>query len=386
MIAVFRSKQRRVRLSRKSSQAIHQVQGSQSEVLQYLLKNLLELHQASKKQADFLEFLNHVGQRFAANLSLQDLFRSIYTEVRHIMTADVFFVALYDEVKEEVELRYIYENGEELAPVKFQLNEGPTSRVIKSRLPLMYVTDGTLPAGATRFGSPRNSTRSIMTVPIILQNRVLGALSVQAYAPNAHTDADLQMLNTLANQASIALENAKLYGQTLDMALTDGMTGLKNRRAFYESLDLSLATATAEGHPLSLLMVDSDSLKQINDLYGHGAGDDYIVHLARVIGDCVHPQDVVARFGGDEFMIIAPETDIQGAKLMANAIVERIRGADWSVAGQRVGATVSVGVATFPQDAASRDELIRAADVAMYRAKRSGKNRFAATADINTNG
>jgi len=336
----------------------------------------LDLDTACLSRAAKLEMLNAIGQKFTAKLSPQDLYSAIYSEVRKVMVADVFFVALYDDSSREVDLAYIFENGHQLPPIRFTLNDGPTSRVIATNSPLLFNID-TFPANTlTRFGSTAKRTQSLMMVPISSRDKVLGALSVQSFTRNAHNEDDLNVLSTIASQAAIAIENATLYEKTCRLAATDALTGLMNRRTFVETLDRELSLAQEHSRPLSLVMIDSDSLKQINEQYGYHAGDEHLCNLASIIKSCVRFEDTVARYGGDEFTLLLPDTETAEATAIAKRIIERVHLSVHSMAGNKVHVTASGGIAEFPHHGANRADLLLAVDRATHSAKRAGKNRL----------
>lgn len=339
---------------------------------------VLESH---RKQADYLGLLNELGHKFATNLGLEDLFISLYREVRRVMDAEAFFVALYDSSKEEVDLRYIFDDGVRVDSFTYMLNDGPTSRAIKTKAPVLHNVDGRLVPGVTVLGDEAKIVQSLIVVPIVLQERVIGALSAQSYKSNAYTDEHVGLLSIIASQAAIAIDNAQLYEHTLRMALTDSMTGLANARALHSALDEGIQDAMLRSTEMSLIMVDSDSLKRINDSFGHNAGDELICHLADVVRDNVRVGDTVGRYGGDEFVVLLPNTNAQDARVVAHRIIQAVRNKDYNFGQQQVRVTASAGVATYPHDASNAESLIRAADAAMYRAKHAGKDQVVCTGD-----
>jgi diguanylate cyclase (GGDEF)-like protein len=177
----------------------------------------------------------------------------------------------------------------------------------------------------------------------------------------------------------LAESNARLA----QLAVTDGLTGLYNHRHFHERLALEVERSQRSGLPLSLLMLDIDHFKQFNDSYGHPAGDEVLRQLARVLADARRANDVVARYGGEEFAVILVDTAKFTAAKVAERIRERIVGHDFSDASAMArpaspkpsAITVSFGVATFPEDGNDAEALVRAADTALYAAKRAGRNR-----------
>jgi diguanylate cyclase (GGDEF)-like protein len=171
-------------------------------------------------------------------------------------------------------------------------------------------------------------------------------------------------------------ELAEANTRLAQLAVTDGLTGLYNHRHLHERLSLEVERSQRSGLPLSLLMLDVDHFKQFNDTFGHPAGDEVLRQLARVLADTRRANDVVARYGGEEFTVILVDTAKFTAAKVAERVRERVYSHDFSDAAARAGRIgVSIGVATFPDDGGDAETLVRAADAALYAAKRAGRNR-----------
>ena len=171
-------------------------------------------------------------------------------------------------------------------------------------------------------------------------------------------------------------ELAEANARLAQLAVTDGLTGLYNHRHFHERLTLEVERSQRSGLPLSLLMLDVDHFKQFNDTFGHPAGDEVLRQLARVLADTRRANDVVARYGGEEFAVILVDTAKFTAAKVAERVRERVYANDFSEAAPKAGKLgVSIGVATFPDDGSDVEALVRAADTALYAAKRAGRNR-----------
>ncbi len=224
-------------------------------------------------------------------------------------------------------------------------------------------------------------------MPLIYQGTFIGLLLVRSDdASRVWADNELLLLNTVADQLAVAVNQAHLFAQMQQQALTDGLTGCYNRRSFELQLERDLHLATRMRQPLSLIMLDLDNFKQINDQAGHEAGDVALRKLAdtlraelravdstaRLNGGAV---ESAARFGGDEFVIILPQADTEGALLVAERLRKRIEEIHVPGFGP---VTSSFGVATFPRHASTRDTLVVAADRALYISKNSGRNRVSA--------
>jgi diguanylate cyclase (GGDEF)-like protein len=182
------------------------------------------------------------------------------------------------------------------------------------------------------------------------------------------------LAHSLAAQASIALDNARLHGVVKRQAVTDELTGLANRRSFREQLETELSRAERFGNPVSLVVADLDDFKLVNDHFGHQAGDDVLRAFADILRGRIRSVDLAARLGGEEFSILLPETGLDGAEALAESLRIAVAELAVPVDSSEVRVTASFGVAAFPQTH-SADELMTAADLALYRAKRRGKNR-----------
>jgi diguanylate cyclase (GGDEF)-like protein len=220
--------------------------------------------------------------------------------------------------------------------------------------------------------------KSEIAVPLLKDDNVLGVLNVESDSDTQLGENDVNLLKTLAGSVAVAIDNAHLHAEVKRMALTDVISGLANRRAFDEILDAEMARAGRYHHPLSLIILDLDSFKEYNDRWGHPAGDVRLREIADLLRLNVRDPDVAARYGGEEFAIILPSTSKNGAVRLA----ERLRKSAESSAPQQndgncpvPGYTISLGVATFPDDATSIEELLLMADNAELTAKRLGKNR-----------
>jgi diguanylate cyclase (GGDEF)-like protein len=215
--------------------------------------------------------------------------------------------------------------------------------------------------------------RSMLCVPVVKKDRLLGVIQViNKLDGSPFTEDELRLVQTLADHAAIAIENASLYREARIAAITDDLTGLANTRHFNRMLPELMARA----RPLTLLVLDLDNFKALVDREGHLVGSRTIGHVGRLIAARLRPADLAARFGGDEFVVIMPATPTAAAREVAEAIREAIAGARvLAPDGVDIAAvTASVGLATYPDHAHDAESLFRAADAAMYAVKRGGKN------------
>lgn len=229
----------------------------------------------------------------------------------------------------------------------------------------------------TRDGSDGSDSEQMQfplaVIPLVFQDRFIGELQVVDDNVNrTWEENELLLLRTVANQVAVAINHADLFAQMQQQALTDALTGCYNRRSFEMQLDRDLQLATRLNQPVALLMLDLDRFKQLNDTVGHDAGDNAL----RLLADCFRQElrgvDTAARFGGDEFVLILPGADPDGALVVA----ERVRSKIELILIPDFGPlSASLGIATFPIHGNTRSELVQHADAALYSAKRTGRNR-----------
>lgn len=217
--------------------------------------------------------------------------------------------------------------------------------------------------------------RAVASVPIVANETMLGVLCVGSRTAREFPAGELRLLDAITGQIGVAVENAQLYEQTAEFAFTDSLTGLHNRRYLVDQLERESARVVRSGRALALIMMDLDGLKEANDRFGHHVGDAFIIQLGRIIKSSTRASDVIARWGGDEFVLLAPESCRDRALRIGERIRSRLERYRMDVSGEKVGVSVSIGVASYPQDTADANALLGLADEAMYAAKREGKNR-----------
>jgi diguanylate cyclase (GGDEF)-like protein len=222
--------------------------------------------------------------------------------------------------------------------------------------------------------------RALLSVPIIKQERWLGDVGLhQCGEPRRWTGEETSLLYTIAQQMAVVISNAEMHRSVQEQSVRDGLTGLFNRRYFDQTMKQEMERAVRYGHVLSLVMVDLDFLKTINDEYGHQAGDVAIKEIGQILTKHSRRVDIAARYGGEEFAVILPATSTSGAQTAAENWRKAINRR--TVAGDRQ-LSASLGVATYPHHAATLEGLMKAADRALYRAKHEGRNRVCVANEV----
>ena len=219
----------------------------------------------------------------------------------------------------------------------------------------------------------------MLSVPLVMQGEVEGALCL--FNKNNHepfSAEDVDTLSTLAVHAGVAIDNARFVERMEQQAVTDSLTGLSNHMEFQKRLTEEVDRSRRYHKEFSLLMFDLDNFKMVNDTYGHQMGDAVLKEMAQVLRNSLRSVDQVFRYGGEEFAVILPETPEEGAKIISERIRQTITESCYGKGSDRsLRISVSIGLASFPQDADQREDLIGAADQALFSAKRSGRNRVA---------
>ncbi|MDP3803984.1 MAG: diguanylate cyclase, partial [Candidatus Omnitrophota bacterium] len=222
------------------------------------------------------------------------------------------------------------------------------------------------------------NTDFFVTVPVKAKDKVLGAILVDnIFNKKPITKSDVKMLTMFANHAGLAIENSRLYEETVYLSNIDWLTKLWNYGRFQHHLILELERAKIHDSKVSLAMLDVDNFKHYNDTFGHIKGDAALKEIARILHSKSRKFDTVARYGGEEFGIIMPNTSKENARLFAERLrgeIEKMYAEDANIEPDR-RLTISCGIATYPEDTSVKEELIAMADTALYEAKRVGKNR-----------
>ena len=224
--------------------------------------------------------------------------------------------------------------------------------------------------------------QSLKIFPLVAGQRILGTLVTGSRRKAAFDDDELRMLEVIAIQAAQAVLRAQLYEQMEQMATTDGLTGLLNHRTFQARLDDVLAAARRYGRRTSLILTDIDHFKSVNDTYGHPVGDQVLKGVARLIREQARDTDLTARYGGEEFAVIMPETDLKGAWTIAERIRERVKREVFQTEQGPLKVTLSLGIATFPEGAPDKAQLVSVVDQCLYFAKRHGRDQSVTMAQL----
>ena len=296
---------------------------------------------------------------------------------REFAAFDFAVVTLFDASSGEHEICAVSGEGQDdLVGKRFRHNSGLVSMVVANRHPLPYRGDydpGRQVVFSRRLAPP--PMPSLLVLPLLVHERALGTLVLGSQRRAAFGESVRPTLEVLASHVAVSLANARMLKRLEELATTDGLTGHFNKRALIEVASQKIRSSNRFKKPLSVLVCDIDHFKKVNDTHGHDVGDIVIRGFGDVLRRAKRDTDVVARFGGEEFVVVCEETDAEGAALLAERIRSELESATFHGTNCSVKVTCSVGVATFPAAGHDWDTLFKATDEALYAAKRGGRNR-----------
>lgn len=360
-----------------------------NQILDYMEPIIGKLHKKIKKNEELavlqkslhnISILYNISQAVNFIDDLKRLLQVIIQKALITLDAEKGSLMLYDYSINALQVRIVSGlqdkkleeaiNNGAVQCAKIGIGEGIAGTVFLERKPIIT----NLGSADPRFVSTEvlSNTKSLLCVPLIAKGEVIGVINITNKKHNKlFNKKDLEFITSLANQAAIAIDNAKLY----ELATKDGMTKLYIYRHFYTLLENEIRRCVRYKRAMSLIMMDIDNFKRINDTYGHLTGDTILKSLASVLQETVRQIDIPARYGGEEFVVILPETNKKDACTIAERIRRNISQISVKVnETESLSPTVSIGVAEYLLDAKEAKELINAADTALYHSKHNGKN------------
>ncbi len=334
-----------------------------------------------------VEALHAVAQTASQTLDLRELLETALERVVEVMGADSGTIYLLEVEAGPLLLKAYRGISQEAAlqVARIELDEEEMQALVQWKdpyAPLSQLRSETT-LNSVRETLDRESVRSFAAVPLSVRGGVRGVLAVGSRGGREFGRQEVNLLMAIGSEIAVGIENARLHERTKELSITDELTGLFNRRHFYEVLDVELSRTQRYGQPFSIGMLDLDGFKEQNDKLGHTGGDAILRAVARTLESSLRKTDILFRYGGDEFAIILPGTDAHAAK----AIVERLRSTWSSVGWARYGAqerplSFSAGIAQFPDDAETADTLVFLADTALFRSKREGGQKSTLVSEL----
>lgn len=328
-----------------------------------------------------LSAIHQIALSLSTTLDVNRLLEVILEQLGRLWGYDYGAVLLLNEARTHLTLAsargYLPKAGYQMPAT-----EGICGAVIQTGQPVL-VADVKLDP---RYVPGVSEAQSELAVPLVWENQIIGVLNVESRVTEAYTEADIALLTTVAEQAAAAIASARLHHETRVLAITDEHTGLYNYRHFQAQVTAAVRQSQLVGHACSLIMLDLDLFKRCNDTYGHPTGDAILEQVAHVLRDACRHEDLIFRYGGEEFAILLPQSDCEAALRVAERIRAKMASYPFTTLSGRhldFALTASLGVATAPTDGLTSVDLVLAADKALYAAKTSGRNQVLTAAQAN---
>lgn len=325
-----------------------------------------------------LKALSKVALTINSYLDLEQTYNSVLDAISSLVNFKGCYIFDIDD-KSESMIPVAYKIDNDVGSDKvysFSIKRSVLGRVYGSSRAIIFndLSKECFPFGESEYCS---LYKSCILVPMRRLNKSIGCIGIFSDEQRAYNDDILEFLMILSDQATIAIENAKLYKLSEEEAITDSLTYLYNQRYFYNYIDRKIKETSENNGKISLILFDIDHFKKINDNYGHLVGDYVLKEVARLIKGSVRKNDMVARYGGEEFTVILPDLDADGTYIIADRIRDKIQSHVFAIDGIEIKVTVSGGIAEYPKIAANSIELVSYADRAMYvGAKFKGRNKI----------
>lgn len=331
----------------------------------------LQAVEQARRRAEEAETLRQAGAAVAETLDMHEATRRILQQLARVLPYDSASVQLL----RNGELEIIGGEGfrAPVVGIRFPVpGNNPNTVVLQTRQPyILHEAHKHFPA----FNQPpHNHIRSWLGVPLIVREQLIGLLAIDSVEPFHFTNANLELVSAFADQVAVAIENARLFEETQRLAITDGLTGLYNRRHFMEIAKREFERARRYKRSLSAMIFDVDHFKKINDTYGHAAGDEVLRALARLCRKEIREADPLGRYGGEEFAGLFVEISAETARQVAERLRQAVEKLIIPVGGNNLSITISIGVAEQNQNTPDIDSLLARADQALYIAKHKGRN------------
>lgn len=331
-----------------------------------------------EKKFNILKSVYEIGKLLTSTLDSGKVLQLVTERVGELLAAKNWSLLLVDEEKKELYFGIVVGNGsDKIKKKRLKLGEGIAGWVAVNRKPILIPDVSKDPRffpGMDKVSGFR--TESIICAPLISKGRVLGVIElINKKIGDEFTESDLESLTHLADYIAIAIDNAKNFEKIQELTIKDDLTCLYNTRFFHEMLEREIKRAIRKKRDLSLIFMDLDHFKEVNDTYGHIYGSLLLKQVAEIIKNSVRNIDIPIRYGGDEFVIILPETSKNQAEVVAKRILENLRNTTFlKEEGINLKLTASLGFASYPEDAKDKEDLIKAADNAMYKVKNTSRN------------
>ena len=331
--------------------------------------------------------LSLIGQEITASLDIEKILFTIYNNVKTLMDASIFGIGTFDEATGIIDYKMYLDESVRLPVFQTSIDslDSVASKCIRLRGPIVYSDIPELPSThrlpGGNIATKGRVPKSLIYYPLILEDRVIGTITVQSYHPNSYTDVHLDAIRILASYIAIALNNSQ-QSEALKKAVnelelfskTDPLTELYNRRYISEKINEECNRYKRNPHHFSIIITDIDFFKAVNDSYGHDCGDFVLKELSELLRGLLRKQDYIARWGGEEFLILLTQTDACSAAVMAERLRKKVMKHVFRYEEHEINITMTFGISEYNSEP-NMDATIKRADRALYRGKDTGRNK-----------
>jgi diguanylate cyclase (GGDEF)-like protein len=334
----------------------------------------------TKRQLQEVAIFNDVAKALTSSLNLDSILQTIMDKMAEFFRPDTWSLLMVDEQKDELYFAIaVGDAAETLKTVRLKVGEGIAGWVARHGESLIVPDVYNDPRFAKRIDEMTKwKTRSIICVPLQSKHRVLGVIQLINCAMESFGEQEMFFLHALCDYAAIAIDNARAVEKIQELTITDDCTGLYNARHLYKTLEAEVYRSARFGYEFSVIFLDLDHFKHVNDTYGHLVGSKLLQEIGFKIKSQLRLIDYAFRYGGDEFVILLPQTDKHSALVVAKRIQDMMRKTVFLAEdGLNLNVRCSMGLATYPEDAKSSHEIIRQADEMMYMVKNSSRDNIA---------
>lgn len=334
-----------------------------------------------KRQVERLSLFHDVGKALASTLDLQKVLQTIMEKISDLLQPDAWSLLMLDEKAQELYFEIAIGAGaDKLKDLRLKLGEGIAGWVAQNGEPVLVDEVEKDPRFTPRFDElTQTDTRSVVAVPIKGREKVLGVIELVNYlGKGSFRNDDIPILKNLADYAAIAIENARYVQRIHELTITDDCTSLYNARHLNFVLDAEIYRSTRYNYEFSVIFIDLDRFKQVNDTHGHLVGSKLLWMIGEIIKTNLRMIDYAFRYGGDEFVVLLPQTSKESSLVVVRRIKDLLNAKSFfEEEGLNIRLTASFGVSSFPADGHTRKEILRQADEAMYLVKNTSRNSIA---------
>lgn len=330
-----------------------------------------------------IKIIAEIGQKITSTLDIKKVLNMVYKNINKLMEADIFGICLYDKEQGRIDVKILIEQGKRM-PLNYTTIDNENSfaaKCIREKKEIclndVIISDEHVKIG---FNKERLMAKSIVYYPLTVENKIIGAVTVQSYKNNSYSDRAIGMIKALASYIAIALNNSQkseeLRAKTNELELiskTDVLTGLFNRRYIRSRIDKEVESYQSNNEAFSVVLLDIDYFKKINDIYGHNCGDYILSKLAKLLKKQIRKQDVLARWGGEEFLILLPNSNEKEAVTLCERLRHKVETTNFSYNKKSIKLTVTFGISEY-DEALEIESTINNADRNLYKGKNQGRN------------